>query len=127
MAAAAICLVAAGLVRATLPSSEVAVAWTHSVEKTRWEERYVISGASLRLVEARVQAVGAGMEPADDAVLRDGWWRWTPRAEPMTELRLTYSTFTPDYTICAAERCSTLQELVGLPLEQGQVVSLQPC
>ena len=127
MAAGAICLVAAGIVRATLPSSEVTVAWTHSVEKTRWEERYAISGTSLTLVEARIQAVGAGMEPADDAVLRDGWWRWTPRAEPLTELRLTYSTFTHDYTICAGQRCSSLRELVGLPLDQGQVVSLRPC
>jgi hypothetical protein len=127
VAAGAICLIASGLVRATLSSSEVTVAWTHSVEKTRWEERYAISGASLKLVEARVQAMGAGMEPAANAVLRDGWWRWTPRADALTELRLTYSTFTQDYTICAGQRCSSLQELVGLPLDDGQVVSLRPC
>jgi hypothetical protein len=127
VAAGAICLVAAGLVRATLPSSEVTIGWTHSVEKTRWEERYAISGTSLKLVEARVQAMGAGMEPAADAVLRDGWWRWTPRADSLTELRLTYSTFTQDYTICAAQRCSSLQDLVGPALDQGQVVSLLPC
>ena len=127
MAAGAICLVAAGILRATLPWSEFTVAWTHSVEKTRWEERYAISGTSLTLVEARVQAVGAGMEPAADAVLRDGWWHWTPRADPLTELRLTYSTFTQDYTICAGRRCSSLPELVGPSLDQGQVVSLRPC
>ena len=127
MAAGAICLVAAGIVRATLPSSEVTVAWTHSVEKTRWEERYAISGSMLTLVEARVQAMGAGMEPAVDAVLRDGWWRWTPHADPLPELRLTYSTFTQDYAICAGQRCSSLRELVGLPLDEAQVVTLRPC
>lgn len=127
MAAGAICLVAAGLVRATLASSDVTVAWTHSVEKTRWEERYAISGKSLTLVEARVQAMGAGMEPAADAVLRDGWWRWTPQAEPLTQLRLTYSTFAQDYTICAGQRCNSLRELVGPALDEGQVVNLQPC
>ncbi len=127
MAAGAICLVAAGIVRATLPSSEVTVGWTHSVEKTRWEERYAIIGSSLTLVEARVQAMGAGMEPAANAVLRDGWWRWTPRADPLTELRLTYSTFTQDYTICAEQQCSSLRALVGPPLDEGQVVSLRPC
>ena len=127
MAAGAICLIAAGLVRATLPSSEFTVAWTHSVEKTRWEERYAISGSLLTLVEARVQAVGAGMEPAADAVLRDGWWRWTPREQPLFQLRLTYSTFTQDYTICAAERCSSLRDLAGPSLDDGEVVSLRPC
>ena len=97
------------------------------MEKTRWEERYVISGSLLTLVEARVQAVGAGMEPAADAVLRDGWWRWTPREQPLSQLRLTYSTFTQDYTICAAERCSPLRDLAGPSLDEGEVVSLRPC
>ncbi|MEP6943227.1 MAG: DUF1850 domain-containing protein [Betaproteobacteria bacterium] len=127
MAAAAVCLVAAGLVRATLPSSEFTVTWMHSIEKTRWEERYVVAGSSLSLVEARVQALGAGMEPPDGAELRDGWWRWRPRTTPLTDLRLTYSTFTQDYTICAAQRCASLRELVGVPLDQGDVVSLKAC
>ncbi|MEZ5450817.1 MAG: DUF1850 domain-containing protein [Thiolinea sp.] len=32
----------------------------------------------LQLLQARVKGSGAGMEPGDDAVLKDGWWVWQP-------------------------------------------------
>ncbi len=35
-----ICILVAGVVRATLPGQEFTLAWDHSVQKTRWEERY---------------------------------------------------------------------------------------
>jgi hypothetical protein len=126
MATGAICLAVAGAIRATLPGNEVTLAWTHSVEKTRWEERYISEGDSLNLVEARVQGLGAGMEPPADAVFRDGWWRWAPNLR-LRELRLTYSTFTLDYTLCAQGHCQSLRALLGDAPDQGALVQVRPC
>ena len=103
----------AGVLRATLPTSELTVAWDHSVEKTRWEERYRIDGTRLRLVEARVMGSGAGMEPPPDATLRGGWWTWHPSLAPLPQLRLTLSPFTRDYDLCWRRRCQTLGNLVA--------------
>jgi hypothetical protein len=108
----AICLLVAGVVRATLPATEFVVAWNHSVEKSRWEERYRVDGVNLRLVEARVQGFGAGMEPAADAVLRDGWWTWHP-GQLLASLRLTLSPFTTDYDLCWRAHCERLGDLIS--------------
>ena len=116
-----ICLIVAGVVRATLPDVEFTLAWDHSVEKTRWEERYRADGARLVLVEARVQGSGAGMEPPVGAALRDGWWTWHPQT-PLAELRLARSTYTSDYTVCAKDGCSELGARVGNVADENVVV-----
>jgi hypothetical protein len=120
-----ICLVVAGVVRATLPQPEFTLTWEHSVQKTRWEERYRADREALTLVEARVQGSGAGMEPAPQAVLRGGWWAWQPGTR-LSVLRLTRSEFTPDYTLCWRDRCAALGELVGTNAESA-VVEVRPC
>jgi len=125
----AICLIVAGIVRATLQGPEFTLAWEHSVAKTRWEERYRLDGDSLTLVEARVEGSGAGMESPPGARLRDGSWVWQPQSVH-AELRLTRSTFTRDYTLCADGRCADLGNWVGTPAEAGfgnQVVSVRSC
>ena len=106
-----------------LPAAEITVGWDHSVEKTRWEERYRIDGTELRLVEARIHGSGAGMEPAPDATLEHGWWTWRPRDTTLATLRLTLSPYTPDYDICWRERCESLQQIV---VATG-VVELRAC
>ncbi len=121
----AICLIVAGVVRATMPGPEFTLAWDHSVEKIRWEEHYLVSGDHLVLVEARVQGSGAGMEPPPDAELRGGYWTWRPNST-YAELRLTRSTFTRDYVLCASDRCAGLGDRVGATAE-GDVVSVRPC
>jgi hypothetical protein len=121
----AICLIVAGVVRATIPGPEFTLSWDHSVEKTRWEERYLVTDEQLVLVEARVQGSGAGMEPPPGATLRDGNWAWHPHSTH-PELRLTRSTFTRDYVVCATDRCATLGDRVGTTPE-GAVVTLRPC
>jgi hypothetical protein len=123
----AVCLFVAGVVRATLPATEFGLAWDHSVEKTRWEERYRIDGNLLELVEARVQGMGAGMEPPTGAVLQDGWWRWRGDRAKLPELRLTYSTFTSDYRVCWNQRCDDLTVVLGQRPDDGDVVSVRPC
>ena len=127
MAGTAICIAVAGVVHATLPVAEFTLAWDHSVEKTRWEERYRSDGAKLHLVEARAQGLGAGMEPPEGAVLRGGWWSWKPALAPLGELRLTYSTFTRDYTVCTRQRCATLRALLGTEPAQGEIVEVRVC
>lgn len=109
----AACLFVAGALRAAIPAQEFIVAWTHSVEKTRWEERYRVEGTRLRLTEARIRGSGAGMDPPPDATLRNGWWTWKPSVAPLPELRLTLSTFTRDYDLCWGGRCQTLHRLVA--------------
>jgi hypothetical protein len=109
----AICLLVAGALRATLPATEFTLAWTHSVENTRWEERYRVDGHRLRLIEARIQGSGAGMEPPPEATLANGWWTWQPAADSLPELRLTLSSFTRDYDVCWRARCQTLRDLVA--------------
>ena len=57
-----LCLLAAG---ATIRLGTIALtlAWTHSIEKTRWEEDWRATPAGLVLEEDRIQSTGAGMEP----------------------------------------------------------------
>jgi hypothetical protein len=121
----AICLLVAGVVRATLPTQEFTLAWDHSVQKTRWEERYRQRDAVLQLVEARVQGTGAGMEPPPSAILNEGWWSWRPGNE-LPELRLALSSYTADYTVCWGDRCRELRALVG-PTDAGATVVVRPC
>lgn len=123
----AVCLVVFGIVRAALPVTEFTLGWEHSVEKTRWEERYRVEGDRLALLEARIQGLGAGMEPSAGATLRDGWWQWQPKIEPLPELRLTYSAYARDYRLCWANRCQELATLIGGGLAPGDVVSVRAC
>jgi len=121
----AICLIVGGIIEATLPATEMSLQWQHSVEKTRWEERYRIDGSRLALVEARVQGMGAGMEPPDTAQLRNGWWIWQPAMAPLAELKLTRSSYARDYDICWAGKCAPLSRL--LPTRDESVVVVRAC
>jgi hypothetical protein len=120
-----ICLLVAGAVRATLPGPEFTLSWEHSVQKTRWEERYRAEGDALNLVEARVAGFGAGMEPPATAVLRDGLWTWQPRTR-LPELRLMLSGYSRDYALCWRNGCRELTALVG-PVDDGTAVVVRPC
>ena len=85
--------------------------WTHSVEKTLWEEDWLAEGGKIRIVEARVQGSGAGMEPGEGAVLKDGFWRWQPKSAPMRSLVLTLSPYVRDYRLCRSGQCQSLRDL----------------
>lgn len=105
-----------------VPEQRFTLAWTHSIEKTRWEENYRVqlddSGrSSLRLERARIRGSGAGMEPPAGAVLRKGWYEYRPADQPQGALRLTRSGWTPDYDWCASGHCQSLGDL--LPSDGG--------
>jgi hypothetical protein len=123
--AAALCLTL-GATTISLPTTRFTLAWTHSVEKTEWQEDYRIRGDRLVLSEARIAGTGAGMEPPPDAVFRDGTWRYRPKLPPLPELRLTLSPYTADYRICWRRQCRGLAELFGAAAAEG-VVTAQPC
>ncbi|HMN21693.1 MAG TPA: DUF1850 domain-containing protein [Ottowia sp.] len=110
-------------------ASRFTLAWTHSIEKTRWEEDYRVrrdaaGRPGLQLERARIRGSGAGMEPPADAVLRDGWYEYRPAERHAGVLRLTRSIYTADYDWCVAEVCVPLGHL--LPSDGG-VTLLWPC
>jgi hypothetical protein len=123
----AICIIALGVVRATLPAPEFTLSWEHSVQKSQWEERYRIAGTRLEPVQARVQSFGAGMEPPPDARLEHGWWTWQPDADAYKSLTLTHSTHARDYRFCWNRQCASLTQLVGPPAANSTGVTVQAC
>jgi hypothetical protein len=114
-----------------IPGEQFTLAWMHSIEKVRWEEDYaVVDGASPTLppvlvaLKARIHGSGAGMEPPDDAVLKNGWFEYTPHDLSANELRLTRSEFTADYDWCNARGCHPLSHWF---LSDRGVTVLKPC
>jgi hypothetical protein len=91
---------------AFIPAQRFTLAWTHSIERVRWEEDYEVRAASahaapvLHAVMSRVRGSAAGMEPGPDAVLRDGWYHYRPAQRIHAELCLTRSAYTADYDLC---------------------------
>ena len=108
-----ICLAAGGLAE-TLPLSTFTLAWTHSIEKIRWEEDYRVVGKRLALDEARIRGSGAGMEPPVDARLDgNGVWHYRPKLAPLERLRLSHSPYAGSYEICSASGCRPLAAILG--------------
>lgn len=110
-----------GAVAITLQAPAFDLRWTHSVEQVEWAERWDVTDTGLRLAEARVKGSGAGMEPGEGAVLRDGWWVWSPGTE-VAELRLAASGATGSgWRLCEGDTC---RELGATP---GEPVVIAPC
>ncbi len=120
-----LCVAAGGLV-VTLAIESFTLAWTHSIEKIRWEEDYRIAGTQLVLTEARIRGSGAGMEPPADSTFRDGVWHYDPHLAPLDELRLTHSIYTSGYELCRHDRCEPLTKFAPRA-GNGDVIELRPC
>ncbi len=112
-----LCILAAGKVT-TLAVTAFTLSWTHSVERTRWEEDWrILPDARLELVEARIKGSGAGMEPPADAVLKDGWYVYAPKLPARRELLLAASAATgAGWSLCAAGQCASVGALAGDPV-----------
>lgn len=98
-----------------VPGTQFTLAWTHSIEKVRWEEDYAVlpapapgAASVLQATAARVQGSAAGMEPPPGARLRGGWYHYRPAQTTHTELTLTRSEFTADYELCPQGACQPL-------------------
>ncbi|TKR55300.1 DUF1850 domain-containing protein [Allopusillimonas ginsengisoli] len=129
-----VCLVLAAAPDAAphfIPVDEFTLAWTHSIEKIRWEEDYRVlppahPNEPPRLVagKARIHGSGAGMEPPPDAVLHDGWFEYQPHDPLPSKLRLTRSVYTADYDWCMHGACQPLSRIFP---SDGDITLLFPC
>jgi hypothetical protein len=124
MSTLGVCLSLAAALQGTpevfVPVTRFTLAWTHSIEKVRWEEDYAVQENPtpgqppvLIALKARIKGSAAGMEPPDDAVLKNGWFEYAPRQTTVSELRLTRSEFTADYDWCVAGRCQSMSTLIA--------------
>jgi len=119
-----VCLFLAGTMMATLPCDTFVLTWTHSVERTEWREEWRVDGADLVLAEASVEGSGAGMQPADGALLADGRWHWQPHGR-QARLLLANSGYGGDYRLCWQDACRPLAAL--LPKQSTGPVQIAPC
>ena len=111
------------------PVQRFTLAWTHSIEKIRWEEDYRVHRTAdgqprLALEMARIRGTGAGMEPPPGARLQGGWYEYVPADQPQGALRLTRSPYTADYDWCVDGQCTSLGTV--LPTDGG-VTLVWPC
>ena len=120
-----LCLALAGVVK-TLSLAAFTLAWTHSIEKTEWQEDGRVTPAGLELVQARVKGFGAGMEPPSDARLIDGWFQWQPKRTPLPELALGNSGAAGEWHLCSDGNCRTLSEIFGHPIG-ADVTTMRAC
>ncbi|MDQ5911204.1 MAG: hypothetical protein QG599_3301 [Pseudomonadota bacterium] len=108
-----LCLGLAGVAWAMLPIAEFTLAWTHTVEKIRWEEDYRVTADGLLLTEARIRGSGAGMEIPEDAIWAKGVWRYRPALPPQQPLRLARIPEAGDYQLCRAADCQEFSMWLG--------------
>ncbi len=118
-----LCLYAgAAIVR--LGVTALTLAWTHSVEKTQWEEDWRLTPYGLVIAESRIEGTGAGMEPPPHARFDGRWYRWHPKAEPVPQATFRRSGMAGDWTVCREKRCDPMGTLV--PADADPVI-LRAC
>lgn len=123
------CLMA-GAMMLTLAGDGFALEWTHSVERVIWHEDWEVRDGALVLTGAAVKGYGAGMEPAPDAVLRDGWWVWVPDLPPLPGLMMAASGATRGgWQICEQGMPGQLNgdTCTEIGADPGQPIPLTPC
>jgi hypothetical protein len=117
-----LCIAGAGLAVA-IATQGFTLAWTHTIEKTEWQEDWRIDGDRLVIEEARIKGSGAGMDPPADAVLKDGFYAFHPRIPPLPEIVLRRAPQAGDWRLCTEVRCATVGEWLG---GQADPVVLDP-
>ena len=120
-----LCLASAGVVK-TLSLAAFTLVWTHSVEKTAWQEDWRITPDGLELVQARVKGSGAGMEPPPEARLVDGWFQWAPQRAPLPQVLLGNSGAAGEWRICSGAQCRTLSEIFGHQIG-ADIITMRVC
>lgn len=121
----AVCLIQ-GVKVSVIAAQAFTLAWTHTVEKTDWEEDWRLLPADnvLSLETARIKGSGAGMEPAEDARLVNGWWQYHPKGRQLRELHLANNGGAAGaWRICTHGTCRALSSGPGSPAEYV----IQPC
>lgn len=122
-----LCMGLAGVVWAQLPLSHFTLAWTHTIEKIRWEEDYLVLEQGLLLGEARIRGAGAGMEIPPDALLQNGSWHYHRQLPPLQPLKLARTPEAGDFQLCFHQKCHLMSEWVGAPNRRYASIELWPC
>jgi len=120
-----LCLASAGLAKA-LSIATFTLVWTHSIEKTDWQEDWRVTPQGLVLTQARVKGFGAGMEPPPEARLVDGWFQWRPDRGPMPQVVLGNSGAAGEWRLCHDGNCRTLSEIFERPIGVN-VTTMRAC
>jgi hypothetical protein len=120
-----LCLASAGAVK-MLSIAAFTLAWTHSIEKTDWEEDWRVTESGLELVQARVKGSGAGMEPPAQARPVRGWFQWQPQRSALPEVVLGNSGAAGEWRLCHDGNCRTLSEILGHPVG-AKVTTIRAC
>jgi len=107
-----LCLIAAGKLT-VLGATAFTLTWSHSVERSAWEEDWRLTAQGLEIVEARIKGSGAGMDPPEGAVFSGGWWRYRPAYKPLEQLRLATSMTVEPWQLCTPGACLTLLAEAG--------------
>jgi hypothetical protein len=110
----------------TLSIAAFTLAWTHSVEKSDWQEDWRVTPQGLELTQARIKGAGAGMEPPSEARLVDGWFQWRPMRPPMPEVLLGNSGAAGEWRLCSDGQCKTLSTIFGRPVG-ANVTTMRVC
>lgn len=119
--ALALCILS-GTTTVIVAAKLFSLSWQHSVEHTEWREDWRVAPAGLELVEARVKGSGAGMEPPEGSVLREGWWVYRPRLPAQERIVLAASGATGDgWLFCANGQCRVLGA------EASDPITLEAC
>ena len=114
--------VAAGAKAMVVATTVFSLSWTHSVEKTEWQETWNVLPDGLQITQARVKGSGAGMDPGEGARVEDGWWVWAPETPVVPELLLAASGATVSaWKLCHAGGCETLGASASAP------ITIKPC
>ena len=119
-----LCFAAGGALIKWLGVTSFTLLWAHSVQKTSWEEDWQVRPNGLKLVAARVQGHGAGMEPPAGARFEHGIWHWVPDLQPLREISLRRSDAVEDWQICVNGQCQAFAEIVP---QASDPVVLTPC
>ena len=129
-----LCVFIAGKSAACLTGLLFSLSWTHSIEKTRWIELWQIQDNQLSLQETFVKGSGAGIDPAPNSVLRDGWYEWEPaQAVKLPYIALANSELTPDnWKLCSinaanrqADECIDFERFRSLGAESFTIQPVQ--
>jgi hypothetical protein len=122
-----ICLLtAAGVI--SLAAEHFTLSWQHSTARTLWEETWAAERGALRLVLARIEGPGAGMEAPDGAWREGSAWLWNPQMAPLRTLHLAASGETGGgWQICASGHCQEIGAEAAEPLTLTATEGTTPC
>lgn len=112
-----LCLAAAGITL-QLAATAFTLGWSHTVEHLPWQEDWRVEGGRLVLDAVRIKGSGAGMDPAPEARLIDGWYVWHPangaRAKIVLRRAEDRDGAIGDWQLCVAgDPCAPLGDLLG--------------